>query len=258
MGASLAAASFAWLARTAQAGLDVLLPPRCIGCGDVGPRQGELCAACWSALRFIQPPLCRSCGLPLPHTVVGEPLCGACAASPPRYDRARAALAYDDSSRGLILAFKHRERLAGVPAFAGWMLAAGSELLVDADLIVPVPLHRWRLLGRGYNQAAVLALMIARRSGRRCMPDLLVRRRATSSQQSLGAQARLKNVTAAAFEVGRRHRGRAEGARIVLVDDVLTTGATVSACAAVLRREGAARIDILCLAKVIRGASSAI
>lgn len=178
--------------------------------------------------------------------------------TPPAFDRARAALAYDDASRGLILTFKHRERLAGVGAFAGWLLAAGADLLATADLIVPVPLHRWRLLWRGYNQASVLALKVARRSGRACCPDLLIRRRATPSQQGLGADARQRNVTPAVFEVARRHRERVDGARIVLVDDVLTTGATVGACATVLRRAGATQIDVLCLARVIRGASGSI
>jgi ComF family protein len=246
------------LSRLGAAVVDLLLPPRCIGCGEIGPRQGELCAACWSSLRFIQPPLCRCCGLPLPHAVVGEPLCGGCALAPPPYDHARAALAYDEASRDLILAFKHRERLAGVGAFTNWLLAAGGELLATADLVAPVPLHRWRLLWRGYNQSAVLALRLARRCGRACVPDLLVRRRATASQQGLGAEARQRNVTAAAFDLARRHRGRVEGARIVLVDDVLTTGATVGACATVLRRAGATQVDVLCLARVIRGASGTI
>jgi ComF family protein len=250
--------SLAALCRLGAEAVDLLLPPRCIGCGEIGPRQGELCAACWSSLRFIQPPLCRSCGLPLPHAVVGEPLCGGCAMAPPPYDRARAALAYDDASRDLILAFKHRERLAGVGAFTSWLHAAGVELLATADIVAPVPLHRWRLLWRGYNQAAVLALKLALRCGRPCVPDLLVRRRATASQQGLGADARQRNVTAAAFEIARRHRARVEGARIVLVDDVLTTGATVGACATTLRRAGATQLDVLCLARVIRGASGAI
>jgi ComF family protein len=251
-------AALAALRRLGAATVDLLLPPRCIGCGALGARHGELCAACWGALRFIQAPYCRCCGLPLPHSAVGEPLCGACAAEPPPYDRARAALAYDDASRELVLAFKHRERLAGLDLFAAWMRVAGAELLADADLVAPVPLHRWRLLRRGFNQAALLAARVAGRGSRIYCPDLLVRSRATPSQQGLGEEARLRNVTAAVFSVRRRHRARVDGARVVLVDDVMTTGATVGACAIVLRRAGAAQIDVLCLARVIRAGPVAI
>lgn len=248
----------AWLRRALAAGLDLLLPPRCIGCAVTVPRQGELCAGCWSALRFLQPPWCRACGRPLPHAAAGAPLCGACAQAEPPFDRGRAALAYDEASRGLILAFKHGGRLGGVAPFVGWMAAAGRELLEDVDLIAPVPLHRWRLLRRGFNQSALLAAGLARSSRRPWCPDLLVRARATASQQGLGARARQANVTAAAFRVPRRHLARVDGARVLLVDDVLTTGATLGACAMVLRRHGAARVDVLTLARVVRDGSATI
>jgi ComF family protein len=244
--------------RLATAALGLLLPPRCVGCGESVGRQGELCADCWSGLRFLQPPWCRLCGLPLPHAAAGAPLCGACAQAEPKYDRARAALAYDEASRRLVIAFKHGDRLAGVPAFARWMTAAGAELLADADILAPVPLHRWRLLWRGYNQSAVLGSRIARLAGRSWRPDLLQRRRATASQQGLSARQRQDNVTSAAFNVRPRHLARLDGAKVLLIDDVLTTGATLSACAMVLRRHGAARVDALALARVVRGASGAI
>jgi ComF family protein len=246
------------LRRITTAALGLLLPPRCVGCGEGVARQGELCADCWSGLRFLQPPWCRLCGLPLPHAAAGAPLCGACVQEEPKYDRARAALAYDDASRRLVIAFKHGDRLAGVPAFSRWMAAAGAELLADADVVVPVPLHRWRLLWRGYNQSAVLGSRIAGLAGRRWCPDLLQRRRATASQQGLTALQRQDNITSTAFAVTPRHRGRVDGAKVLLIDDVLTTGATLSACAMVLRRNGAARVDALALARVVRGASGAI
>jgi ComF family protein len=188
--------------------------------------------------------------------VPDAPLCGACAVEPPAFDRARAALRYDEGARSLILAFKHADRTDSAPAFGRWLARAGAELLAGADLIAPVPLHRWRLLKRGYNQAAILARALAREAGVALVPDLLQRRRATPSQQGLSGQARLANVTPAAFRPHPWHKARLDGRRVVLVDDVMTTGATVGACAQVLRRAGAAEVDVLTLARVVRDAST--
>lgn len=230
--------------------LDLVLPPRCLACGTEVDAAGGMCPPCWSGLRLIGPPWCRACGYPLPHAFAEAPLCGRCAETPPEYDRARAALRYDADSARLILAFKRGGRLEGVPQFARWMAAAGAEFLADADLILPVPLHRWRLLRRGFNQSALLAQRVARLTGRPWAPNLLRRRLATASQQGLGAAERRENITAAAFQLARPER--VAGARVVLVDDVLTTGATVAACAAVLRRAGAVRVDALALARVVK------
>jgi ComF family protein len=238
--------------------LDVLLPPRCLGCGAVVETQGRLCAPCWRGLKFLGPPQCRLCGYPMPHALPDAPLCPACAAEPPAYDRARAALRYDEDSRRLILAFKHADRTDITPALGRWLARAGSELLAEADVIAPVPLHRWRLLRRGYNQAALLANALAPAVSVAVVPDLLQRVRATASQQGLSGRARLENITAGAFRLHPWHRRRVEGRRVVLVDDVLTTGATVGACACVLRRAGASQIDILTLARVVRDASNPI
>jgi ComF family protein len=207
-------------------------------------------------LGLLAPPWCRCCGFPLAHAFAEAPLCGRCAMEPPAFDRARAALRYDGQSSRIILGFKRGGRLDGVTLFAGWMAQAGAELLADADLILPVPLHRWRLLTRGFNQSAVLAQRISRLSGRPWAPALLERHRATASQQGLGAEARQENITAASFRVRRPER--VAGAKVLLVDDVLTTGATLAACAAVLRRAGAARVDALTLARVVKGEDSPI
>ncbi len=236
--------------RLALAVLDLALPPRCIGCGDRVDAPGLACAACWSKLTFIAPPLCQSCGAPFDFAIEGSHRCAACHARPPSFDRARAAVVYDEGSRNLILGFKHGDRLHAAPAFGAWLARAGAELLEDADLITPVPLHRWRLLKRRYNQAALIAEHAGRRTGVTHLPDLLERHRATPSQGELGPAARARNV-AGAFRLNPSNADRVKGSRIVLVDDVLTTGATVEACVKVLRRGGAARVDVLTLARVV-------
>jgi ComF family protein len=236
--------------RLAATVLDLTLPPRCIGCGERIDAAGLACAKCWSNLNFISPPYCTCCGAPFAVTLEGEHRCAVCYAAPPAYDRARAALIYDDGSRGLVLGFKHGDRLHAAPAFGAWVARAGTELLADADIVTPVPLHRWRLLKRRYNQAALIAGHVGRRAGVTHIPDLLERHRATPSQGELGASARQRNV-AGAFRLNPRSADRVKGSRIVLIDDVLTTGATVGACARVLKRGGAARVDVLTLARVV-------
>ena len=244
--------------RGAHGLLDLILPPRCLRCGLAVEGQGRLCVECWRSLTFLGPPQCRLCGYPLPHALPAAPLCGECTREGPVYDRARAALRYDDGARRLILAFKHADRTDTAPAFGAWLARAGAELLADAELIAPVPLHRWRLLKRGYNQAAVLARALAKATGLPLIPDLLQRQKATPSQQGLSGQARLENVTAGAFRIHPWQRRRVEGRRVVLIDDVLTTGATVGACARVLRRAGASQVDVLTLARVVRDAATPI
>jgi ComF family protein len=239
------------LRRSASWLLDAILPPRCLKCGEIVADSGSLCGRCWPELRFLGPPCCACCGLPFEFEMGEGSLCAACIAERPRYDRARAALTYDDASRDLILRFKHADRIDGAATFAGWMARVGAALIDSADVIAPVPLHRWRLVRRRYNQAAILANAIGRMRGKLVVPDLLVRRRATPSQGHLGRSQRRRNV-AGAFTV---HPGRAQvaqGARILLIDDVLTTGATAEACARTLRNAGASSVDLLVLARVVR------
>jgi ComF family protein len=231
--------------------LDAILPPRCLKCGEIVADPGSLCGQCWPALRFLGDPCCACCGLPFEFDMGDDSLCAACAADRPLYDRARSALVYDDSSRDLILRFKHADRIDGAATFAGWMARAGAELLATADIIAPVPLHRWRLVRRRYNQAAVLANTIGRTRGKLVIPDLLVRRRATASQGHLGRSQRRRNV-AGAFALHPNRGQVAAGARILLIDDVLTTGATAEACARALRGAGASGVDLLVLARVVR------
>lgn len=233
--------------------LDALLPARCLACPEPVGAPGALCPACWSALGFIVPPLCACCGVPFEFE--GQPahgtLCGACVASAPAFDRARAALHYDDGSRALILRFKHGDRIHAAPAFGRWLARAGAELLEDADLIVPVPLHWTRLFARRYNQAALLSHALGRESGLPVLVDALERRRRTPPQGRLGRAGRDRNVRGA-FAVPARRRARVEERRVLLVDDVLTTGATMEACARTLLAAGAAAVDALTLARVVR------
>jgi ComF family protein len=234
--------------------LDVLLPHQCLKCGEVVGRDGALCAPCWSELTFMAPPFCACCGYPfeLDFGAGAEgDLCGACLRDPPPFARARAVLRYDDASRPLILGLKHGDKTHGVPAFGAWLNRAAGPLAADADLVVPVPLHRWRLFRRRYNQAALLAKAVAGAGGLACAPDLLVRRRATKSQGRMSRSGRRANVRGA-FAVAPRHRARLAGARVLLVDDVMTTGATVEAATRCLLRAGAGVVDVLTLARVVR------
>ncbi len=239
--------------------LDALLPPRCLHCGTIVDAPGTLCMGCWNKAQFLSAPQCDRCGLPFElappdsNEDAAGPLitCGACIADPPRFDRARAAMRYDDQARALVLKFKHADATHAAPGYAAWMSRAGAALLQDCDLIAPVPLHRWRLLWRRYNQSALLAHAIGRGAGKPVIADLLRRRRATPSQGRLGRTQRFQNV-AGAFALKAAHADRVKGRRVLLIDDVMTTGATVEECAKVLKRAGAAGVDVLTLARVVR------
>ncbi len=228
--------------------LDLLLPPRCLKCGSEIGGDGALCASCWRSIAFLQPPCCTRCGLPFEVDLGAGAVCGACARDAPLYARARAAMRYDEASRTLVLAFKHGDKLQLAPALGLFMRRAGAELLATCDVIAPVPLHWTRLLARRYNQAAVLAPALG--GGR--PPGgagLLQRRRATPSQGRGGRAERRRNVRGAfALKRGRSVSGR----RVLLVDDVLTTGATVTECARVLLDSGAKAVDVLTLARTMR------
>ena len=231
--------------------LDILLPPRCLDCGTLVDRQGGLCATCWAGIQFAAPPWCDCCGLPFDLPAAPGAVCAACTQNPPPYDRARAVFAYDDATRDLILRFKHADHtLVGRP-FARWMVRAGADLWPTADLLVPVPLHRRRLIARRYNQAAILALGIACETGIPALPDLLCRVRATPSQGGLSVADRRANVRDA-FAVRPKHSAALAGRTVVLVDDVLTTGATVEALSDVLLDAGASGVSVVTLARVAR------
>lgn len=230
---------------------DILFPPECLACGGETGTAGSLCRACWDTVAFIDRDACGRCGIPLELGFADEAVCAGCLSRAPAYERAMSVFRYD-TARDLVLRYKHADRTDYTPAFAAWMARAGAPLLADADLIVPVPLHRWRLLKRRYNQAAELAAAVSRLSGVGCLPDALVRTRPTPSQGAMvSARARRRNVLAA-FAVRAGTKARLKGRRVLLVDDVMTTGATLEACTRALRRDGAASVSCLTLGRVVR------
>lgn len=233
--------------------LDAVLPPLCLGCSEIVAAPGALCARCWLGFSFIAPPYCARCGTPFAEDLGDGALCGACLAHAPRYRRARAALVYDAQSRRLVLPFKHGDRTDLALACGNWMARAGAELLAGADLVVPVPLHWRRLFMRRYNQALLLARRVARHAPEKLAPDLLRRRRWTGSQAGLKAKERRSNVRLA-FDIHPRWATALKGKSVLLIDDVLTTGATVDACVRILEQGGARYVDVLTLARVARPA----
>lgn len=240
------------LARLGSRVLDVVFPPLCLKCRVAVADNGNLCPECWLTIAFLDGPCCDCCGLPFEADLGPGTVCGGCLARPPHYARARSVMRYEEASKALILAFKRADRLEFVPPFARWLERSGRGLLTECSLIVPVPLHPLRLWQRRYNQSALLAAALARASGKPWMPELLRRRRATPSQGTMtSAKARRRNVTGA-FRVEARHRPVLKGRTVLLVDDVMTTGATLDACARALRRAGAATVLAVTLARVVR------
>jgi ComF family protein len=228
--------------------IDTVLPPQAL----LGLEGDPIARRMWADVTFLDAPWCEACGFPFEYTIKDGGLCGRCAVKRPAYHRARAAMAYDDGSRALVLSFKHGGRTEGLPSFAAQMRRAGRDLLQDADLLVPVPLHPSRLIRRRYNQATLLARALAKLTPAAFAPDVLFRTRRTESQGQFNARARSQNVRGA-FAV--RNPDTIQGRNIVLIDDVLTTGATLESCARTLKRSGAARIDGLCLARVAKAAA---
>lgn len=231
--------------------VDTILPPRCIVTGDMVDRQGMVAPQVWKDLSFIADPKCGRCGFPFDFEVEAGSLCASCLDYPPKFESARAALKYDDTSRGIILGFKHGDKLHAAKAFVPWLKMAGAEMLDQADVLLPVPLHPWRLLKRKYNQAAVMAAALSKDTNIPIIYDGLRRTRSTPPQGHLSSKERYRNVKSA-FAVNEKQKARMRGKSIVLIDDVYTTGATVNECTKALYKAGVARVNILTLARVAR------
>lgn len=227
----------------------LIFPPACPGCQTALSEPHAVCPACWSTLRFIERPFCEVLCLPFAYDLGPGFLSAEAIADPPPFRRLRAAVLYQDLAGRLVASLKYGDRTDLVPLMAGWMRRAGSELLDKADVIVPVPLHKARLWGRQLNQSAELARLIAHHSRTTYAPLALQRVKATKSQVGLGPQQRRDNVRGA-FRVRDQRRFEVDGKHVLLIDDVYTTGATVSAATRALKRAGARDVDVLTFARV--------
>jgi ComF family protein len=229
-----------------KSALDFALPPRCAGCGTIVSDVHSFCADCWNQIEFLGNSGCGTCGLPLQSTEVAT--CGVCLARPPRIERTRAAVAYDDLSRSLAIRLKYGRKVAIARTMACYMTPLVEQY--DGDpILMPVPLHRTRLWRRGFNQSALVADEIARRLKIKCDPYSLRRLRRTAPLKGMTSLQRRKTV-AGAF--GIRDRRAVAGKTVILIDDVLTTGSTADACARTLKRAGAARVELITWARVVK------
>ena len=237
------------LSHAARLALDIALPTLCVACRE--PVEGEgVCANCWAKLSFIAPPFCPRLGIPFVYDPGPDMLSMEAIADPPAYTRARAAVRYDDVARKLVHALKYQDRTDLAPAMGRWMARAGQELLDGADALVPVPLHWRRGWSRRYNQSGALARIIAGQSGVAVATEALRRIRPTEQQIGLSRPQRASNVQGA-FKVAPDRQQLIAGRRVVLIDDVLTSGATVDACARALLRAKATAVDVLVFARVV-------
>lgn len=228
--------------------LDLLLPPKCLKCAEVVDRVHAICPDCWKNIQFLSDPKCSVCGYPFgietgtDFSLIGENKCAACQKSDRPFTKAVSAMRYDDESRKMIIGFKHNDRLEYAQYFANLLKMAGKDIFSECDIIIPVPLHPKRLLQRRYNQSAVLSRILARDLNIKHKPRMLERTKNTPPQQG-NIKKRSLNVRGA-FKVGTGFKERLKDKKVLLIDDVYTTGATVENCARTLKRAGAAEIYV--------------
>lgn len=231
--------------------VDTFFPANCPACGDAVTDPHALCAACWGKMEFISEPMCHHCGLPFEYHVGEHGICGECMAAPPAFTRARSVFKYNDLSRSQVLAFKFHDRTQLAPLFGQWLAQASSQAFIaQCEMIIPVPLHYRRLVARRYNQAVLLAQALARHVQLPVHSHLLLRRKATTPQSGLSRAGREANVRGA-FTVPKQLRPQLRGKKVLLIDDVMTTGATLSACARALHDAGVVDVYVLTLARTV-------
>ncbi|MEL6423516.1 MAG: ComF family protein [Pseudomonadota bacterium] len=238
------------LALVARAAGNFLVPPVCVACHEPTIEHNTLCMQCWTRVDFIHTPICDVLGLPLPFATGEKTISAAALAAPPAYDRARAMTSYDGVSRELVHAVKYADRTDALAMLGRWLSLAARDFADEVDLVIPIPLNRWRLLSRRFNQAALLATALGRETGWPVAVDALRRIKRTRTQVGLTANQRRSNVSGA-FRVQPRYQAEIRDRNILLVDDVLTTGATIDAAARTLRRAGARRVNVVTVARVV-------
>lgn len=230
--------------------LDFIFPPQCLICRNRVDAHGTLCIICWKDVHFITEPYCACCGLPFDFDIGKHAMCGDCIQERPSFSRARAAFKYDDASSKLVTALKYNDQLHLATIYGSWLAKAGQELIVSSDIIIPVPLHWKRFASRRYNQASLLAYALARHCNLRVLPDALKRIKPTQPQTGLTRKERQKNVHGA-FEVNAKYSQAIQGKSLLLIDDVMTTSATLQQCARILLKNSAATVNVLTLARKI-------
>lgn len=230
--------------------MQFVYPPVCAGCGKMAGQPSALCPECWATVRFIERPYCEITGLPFDHDRGDGMISPQAMANPPAYSKARAAVFHDGVARKLVHGLKYSDRADLAAMMAAWMVRAGRDVLDDSDAIVAVPLHRSRLFSRRYNQSAELARRLAMISGKPFLPGVVRRVRATRQQVGLGLSARQDNVRGAFLSTPEQAQ-RFVGLKVLLVDDVLTTGSTVEAVTRALLRAGAGQVNVLTFARVV-------
>ena len=236
-----------------QRALSLIYPDQCQMCPEQVSESGGLCGKCWSETPFLRGLVCVTCGVSLPGSDAGKVVCDDCMVMNRPWEAGRAAFAYRDMGRRIVLALKHGDRLDLAGPAAGWMLSAGRDLLTDDTLFVPVPVHWTRLFTRRYNQSAELARAMSRKSGLRHCPDALVRMRRTAKQDGMTVEQRMRNMEGA-IEPNPKRLARLKGATVCLIDDVMTSGATLAVSTQALRAAGADHVFVLLLARVEKSA----